>query len=444
MSGLAEVMINSGYQVSGSDLQESTALMRLRKLGAQVSVGHHPDAVVGADAVVLSSAVGPGNSELRRARQIGLPVVPRVTMLGELLRARTGIAVAGSHGKTTITSMIAAVLHEAGLDPTYVVGGIVRQFDASAGLGKGEYIVVESDESDGSFLHLQPVIAVASNIDADHMETYDYDLRRLKRAFVDFFENLPFYGLAVLCFEDENLREVATMISKSVICYGIDQPSCDFSATNLRLDGTGSVFDLHAPTGLRECRLSSIGRHNVLNSLAALAVAYELKVPDEAADRALANFAGVARRLELHGWIEFGGARIELVDDYGHHPTEISASLAALAEGRAGRRLVLVFQPHRYSRTSHLFDALADALGTADVLVLTEVYAAGEQPDQAPAGRDLANAVRLRGHKDTIFVADLADVPASLANLVKDGDLVITMGAGSIASLAATLCEQAK
>ena len=439
MSGLAEVMLNIGYRVSGSDIAESAALARLRAAGAEVNVGHCVDAVADTDAVVVSSAIGDANVEVAAARQRGLPIVPRATMLGELLRLRQGIAVAGSHGKTTITSMIASVLHGAGLDPTYVVGGLVRQFDSSAGLGAGEFIVVESDESDGSFLHLHPIIAVVSNIDSDHMATYGHDLRKLKRAFADFLENLPFYGLAVLCFDDPHVRDVAAMVSRRVISYGIEEPGCDFSACNLKLSATGAKYDLVSPEGQLQVGLDVLGRHNVLNSLAALAVAYEVNVPVAKAVEAMAGFAGVGRRLEQHGRVQIGGRKVDLIDDYGHHPTEIAATLRTVAEAWPQRRRLLVFQPHRYSRTRDTFDLLADALAEADALVITDIYAAGEDPIPAVTGEALAHAVRMRGRSDVVFVASLADVGEQIGRLAADDDIVLTMGAGSMAGLARTL-----
>ena len=436
MSGLAEVMLNIGYQVSGSDVAESPALERLRRAGAAINVGHRADAVAAADAVVVSSAIDDANVEVAAARSRNLPVVPRSTMLGELLRLRQGIAVAGSHGKTTITSMIASVLHGAGLDPTYVVGGLVRQFDSSAGLGAGEFIVVESDESDGSFLHLHPIIAVVSNIDSDHMATYGHDLRRLKRAFADFLENLPFYGLAVMCFDDPNVRDVAAMTSRRVIGYGIDGSGCDFSAASIEISAAGTAYDLQSPEGNLPVRISALGRHNVLNSLAALAVAYELNVPVADAVGAMAGFAGVGRRLERHGRVTIGGCKVDLIDDYGHHPTEVAATLRTIAEAWPGRRLLLVFQPHRYSRTRDTFDALADALAAADAVVITEIYPAGEDPIPAVTGEALTHAVRMRGRSDVVFVSGLGDVAAQVGQLAGEGDIVLTMGAGSIAGLA--------
>ncbi len=439
MSGLAEVMLNLGYQVSGSDLADSAALTRLRERGAQVRVGHAAEAVGAADAVVVSSAIGPANPEVSEARRRSLPVVPRATMLGELLRLRQGIAVAGSHGKTTITSMIAAALHEAKLDPTYVVGGRVRQFDSSAGLGAGEFIVVETDESDGSFLHLHPIIAVVSNIDADHMATYDHDLRKLKRTFADFLENLPFYGLAVMCFDDPNARDVAAMTSRRVISYGIEHPGCDFAASAIEPSATRTRYILAGPEGKQQAEVRALGSHNVLNALAAHAVAYEINVPAETAASALAKFAGVGRRLEHHGEVRLGGASVELIDDYGHHPTEIAVTLKALAQAHPERRKVLAFQPHRYSRTRDSFDALADALARADVLLLTEIYAAGEEAIPAVSGEALAHAVRLRGNSEVLFVPSMDDLPERLGKLVADGDLVLCMGAGSISQLARKL-----
>ncbi len=439
MSGLAEVMLNLGYRVSGSDLADSAVLAHLRERGAQVHVGHSAEAVGNADAVVISSAIGQANPEVDEARRRNVPVVPRATMLGELLRLRQGIAVAGSHGKTTITSMIAAVLHEAKLDPTYVVGGRVRQFDSSAGLGAGEFIVVETDESDGSFLHLHPIIAVVSNIDEDHMATYDHDLRKLKRAFADFLENLPFYGLAVMCFDDPHARDVAAMTSRRVISYGIEHPGCDFTASAIESSPTRTSYMLAGPEGEQRAEVRALGSHNVLNSLAAHAVAYEINVPAETAATALSKFAGVGRRLERHGEVRLGDAAVELIDDYGHHPTEIAVTLKTVAQAHPERRIVLVFQPHRYSRTRDTFDALADTLAQADVLLLTEIYAAGEEAIPAVSGESLAHAVRLRGNSEVLFVPSLDDLPKRLGKLVADGDLVLCMGAGSISQLARKL-----
>ena len=439
MSGIAEVLHNLGYDVSGSDMSESQATRSLSKAGIKLDIGHNPANVNGADAVIVSSAIPHDNPELLAARKKNLPVVPRATMLNELLRLRQGIAIAGSHGKTTITSMIASMMHEGGLDPTYVVGGLVRRFGASAGLGKGDFIVVETDESDGSFLHLSPVIAVASNIDADHLQTYNEDLRSLKRAFIDFFENLPFYGVAILCHDDAELRDVGALISKRTISYGIMDPEVDFHGYDIKVGPNHTNYTLKAPYGTEKVSLKAIGEHNVCNSLAAFAVAHEVGVATSDVKSALANFAGVGRRLEIHGKVAIGEVEVLLVDDYGHHPTEIAASLSALRSAYPQRRLILVFQPHRYSRTRDHQEGLADVLATADLLLLTEIYSAGESPIASVTGETLARAVRLRGREDAIFIPDLAEVPDRLETVVQDGDLVVTMGAGSINSMPSLL-----
>lgn len=435
MSGIAQVLHNLDYDISGSDLSANAATRALEQSGARIAIGHDAANVEGAEAVVFSSAIAPDNPELLQARRLGLPVVPRAIMLNELLRLRQGIAVAGSHGKTTITSMIASILHEAGLDPTYVVGGLVRKFGSHAGLGKGEFIVVETDESDGSFLHLSPVIGVVSNIDADHLETYGQDLQRLKRAFVDFIEKLPFYGVAVLCHDDERLVAVSAMVSKRVLSYGLHAPAADFRARDIKTVAGQVEFTLEAPYGRQAAKLAALGHHNVSNSLAALAVAHEVGVQPDDAIAALAEFSGVGRRLEMHGPVAVNGSEVLLVDDYGHHPTEISATLEALRGAYPDRRLVLVYQPHRYSRTRNLFDELADALAAADLLLLTEIYAASENPIAAISSEALLHAIHLRGKETAFYVNDLGEVPDRLAALCEDGDVVVTMGAGSISTL---------
>lgn len=443
MSGIAAVLRNLDYEISGSDLSASAATRALEKAGVKIALGHDAANVEGAEAVVFSSAIAPDNPELAAARRRGLPVVPRATMLNELMRLRQGIAVAGSHGKTTITSMIASVLHEAGLDPTYVVGGLVRKFGSHAGLGKGEFIVVETDESDGSFLNLSPVIAVASNIDADHLQAYGQDLQRLKRAFVDFFEKLPFYGVAVMCHDDESLAAAGAMVSKRVLSYGLRAPQADFRARDIKMAGGRAEFTLEGPYGSRPATLPALGAHNVSNSLAAFAVAHEVGVAPDDAVGALANFAGVGRRMEMHGTVAIGAATATLVDDYGHHPTEIAATLEALRQAWPASRLVLVYQPHRYSRTRDLFEDLADALAAPDLLVLTEIHAAGEEPIAAVGSEALLHAIHLRGREAAFYVADLGEIPDRLAAVCRDGDLVVTMGAGSISSLPQLLKEHA-
>lgn len=440
MSGIAEVLHNLDYEVTGSEQTASPTATRLQELGIKVTIGHDASLINGADAVVFSSAIPAHNVELIAARELGLPIVPRASMLNELLRLRQGIAVAGSHGKTTITSMVASVLQEGGLDPTYVVGGLVRRFGNNAALGKGEFIVVETDESDGSFLRLSPVIAIASNIDSDHLQTYGGDLRQLKRAFIDFFERLPFYGVAILCNDDPQLLDVSTMISRRVITYGIKNQEVDFHAHDIRVGSSHTTFRLEAPYGAATIKLNAIGEHNVANALAALAVAHEVNVDPAVSATALANFAGVERRLQSYGEITVGDKQVLLVDDYGHHPTEIRATLIALRAAYPQRNIAMVFQPHRYSRTRDHFEALADVLATADSLCLTEVYSAGEEVIASANGEALAAAVISRG-KPAKYVASVDEIPNSLAAMVADKDLLLVMGAGSIAALPRQLCS---
>ena len=435
MCGLAEVMHNWGYAVSGSDIAESPALIRLREAGIDAAVGHHSARVANADAVVYSSAIPAGNPEIDAARQRGIPVVPRAQMLGELLRFKQGIAVAGTHGKTTITSMVAAVLGEAGMDPTCIVGGRLLAHGANARLGAGEHIIAEADESDASFLHLRPVIAVVSNIDDDHLDAYGQNPAELRRAFAAFLENLPFYGVAVLCFDDAAARECADGLAKRICSYAISADA-DYRADSIKSEGDSQRFILHSESLSGEFILHAKGRHNVQNALAAIAVGEELGAPENAIRKALAEFSGVGRRLEEIGECKIGGAGILLIDDYGHHPTEIAASLSALRESYSGRRLVLIFQPHRYTRTRDTFEHLADALSLADQLILTEVYPAGESPIVAADGESLCRAIRIKRKVEPIFVADLKDIPSQLKAVVQDGDLVATMGAGSIGGLA--------
>ena len=434
MSGIAEVLLNLGYTVSGSDLGENAATRRLAQLGARIHRGHDAAHIQGADVLVTSSAVQADNPEVLAARAARVPVVARAMMLAELMRFKQGIAVAGTHGKTTTTSLIASVLSEAGLDPTFVIGGKLLAAGANARLGQGEYLVAEADESDASFLHLNPVISVVTNIDQDHMETYGHDFERLKGAFVEFLHHLPFWGMAVLCADDPNVRTILPRIHRPVTTYGTTD-ECAIQAVDIRSDAGGMHF-----TALRngerspiDVRLNLPGRHNVLNALAAIAVAWELQLPDAAVQRALAGFSGVGRRFQRYGEIRLAdGRRFCLVDDYGHHPAEMAATLAAARGAYTGRRLVLVFQPHRYTRTRDLFEDFVQVLSQADALLLTEVYAAGEAPIVAADGRSLARAVRVAGRVEPVFVADVADLPQAVIDLVRDGDVVLTMGAGSI------------
>ncbi|GAP37103.1 UDP-N-acetylmuramate--L-alanine ligase [Piscinibacter sakaiensis] len=436
MSGIAEILHNLGYTVSGSDLGEGEATRRLAGLGIRVARGHAAEHVAGAQAVVTSTAVGPDNPEVLAARARRVPVVPRAVMLAELMRLKQGIAIAGTHGKTTTTSLVASVLAEAGRDPTFVIGGRLNAAGANARLGAGEFIVVEADESDASFLNLTPVLSVVTNIDADHMDTYGHDEARLRQAFVDFLHRLPFYGAAVLCTDDPGVRSILPLVSRPVIGYGLGEDA-QVRAVDVRPDGAGMRFTLQRRGTLAapdcEVRLALPGVHNVRNALATLAVAAELELEDAPVLRALAGFAGVGRRFQRHGELRTAaGAAFTLVDDYGHHPVEMAATLAAARGAFPGRRLLLAFQPHRYTRTRDCFEDFVAVLGEADAVLLAEVYAAGEAPIVAADGRALARALRVAGRVDPLFVDDIGALPRALLAQVRDGDVVITMGAGSI------------
>ncbi len=440
MSGIAEVLLTQGYQVSGSDVATNVTTRRLAGLGAQIATGHAPENIAGADVVVVSTAVAADNPEVAAAREKGIPVVPRALMLAELMRLKQGIAVAGTHGKTTTTSLIASVLAEGGLDPTFVIGGKLVSADANARLGKGEFLVAEADESDASFLVLQPVLAVITNIDADHMETYGHDFARLKEAFVNFAQRLPFYGVVVLCIDDENVRDIVPSITKSIVTYGITADA-QLRATDIAHAAGRMHFTATSP-GVPSLAvdLNLAGEHNVLNALAAIAVGREVGVDDAAIARALAEFKGVGRRFQRFGDIHIeDDGRFTLVDDYGHHPAEMAATLAAARGSFPGRRLVLVFQPHRFTRTRDLFEDFIAVLSTVDVVLLTEVYPAGELPIVAADGRALARALRVAGKVEPVFVEDVADIPATIRTIARDGDVVLTMGAGSIGQVAPIL-----
>ncbi len=443
MSGIAEVLLNLGYTVSGSDLQDNAATRRLEQLGARIHLGHAAGHIAGADVLVVSTAVAADNPEVMAAHAARIPVVARAMMLAELMRFKQGIAVAGTHGKTTTTSLIASVLSEAGLDPTFVIGGKLLAAGANARLGQGEYLVAEADESDASFLHLNPVLAVVTNIDQDHMDTYGHDFERLKAAFVDFLHRLPFWGMAVLCADDPHVRAILPQIHRPVMTYGTTD-DCGIQAVDVRPEAGGMRF-CALRNGERspiDVQLSLPGRHNVLNALAAIAVAWELQLPDAAVQQALRNFSGVGRRFQRYGEITLpDGRRFALVDDYGHHPAEMAATLEAARSAYPGRRLLLVFQPHRYSRTRDLFEDFVRVLSQADALLLTEVYAAGEPPIVAADTRSLARAVRVAGRVEPVFVAEVADLPQAVLQCVQDGDVVLTMGAGSIGQLPAQLAR---
>jgi UDP-N-acetylmuramate--alanine ligase len=442
MSGIAEVLVNQGYRVSGSDVSESGATARLAKLGVRVSIGHRAENARGADAVVVSTAVAPDNPEIAAAREQGVPIVPRALMLAELMRLKQGIAVAGTHGKTTTTSLIASVLAEGGLDPTFVIGGRLLSVDANARLGTGDFLVAEADESDASFLYLTPVLAVVTNIDADHMETYGQDFGRLKRAFVDFVQRLPFYGVAVLCIDDPNVRDILSQVAKPVLTYGLSADA-QLQAVDVANVGARMRFvarGAHAPDLPVELALA--GTHNVQNALAAIAVGREAGVADRAIARALAEFPGVGRRFQPYGDLALPeGGTYTLIDDYGHHPVEMTATLAAARASFPGRRLVLAFQPHRYTRTRDLFEDFVRVLSTVDALVLADVYPAGEAPIVAADGRALARAVRVAGKVEPLFVESIADVAGALQGIVRPGDVVVTMGAGSIGTVPAQLAS---
>jgi len=445
MSGIAEVLLNLGFQVSGSDLAAGPVTERLASLGAKIALGHDATHVADADAVVVSSAVRTDNPEVLAARSRRVPVVPRALMLAELMRLRQGIAVAGTHGKTTTTSLVASVLAEGGLDPTFVIGGRLNAAASNARLGAGEFIVVEADESDASFLHLQPVMAVVTNIDADHMETYQHDFARLKQAFIEFLQNLPFYGSAILCIDDRNVREILPFVSKPVVTYGMHAEAM-VRAVDV-VDGEQMRFRcLREGAPPLNVTLNLPGRHNVLNALSAIAIAGELGITDSAIAKALAEFRGVGRRFQRYGEIalEGNGGSFTLVDDYGHHPAEMRATLAAARGAFPGRRIVLAFQPHRFTRTRDLFEDFVTVLSEPDALLLGDVYPAGEAPIVAADGRALARAVRVAGRVEPLFVSDIADMPAAILKAARGGDVVITMGAGSIGSVPSRIVQAGK
>lgn len=445
MSGIAEVLFNLGYVISGSDLADGSTLKRLAELGMQTYVGHAGKNVDGADAVVTSTAVRDDNPEVLVARERRIPVVPRALMLAELMRLKRGIAIAGTHGKTTTTSLVASVLAEAGLDPTFVIGGRLNSAGANARLGSGDYIVVEADESDASFLNLLPVMAVVTNIDADHMETYGQDFSRLKSAFVDFLHRMPFYGTAILCVDDPAVREIMPQVSCPITSYGFSEDA-QVRAINVRAVGGQMHFTAQRRNGVTLADLPVVlnlpGEHNVLNALAAIGVAVELNVPDEAVQRALAGFKGVGRRFQRYGdFAAKDGGLFTLVDDYGHHPVEMAATLAAARGAFPGRRLVLAFQPHRYTRTRDCFEDFVKVIGQADEVLLAEVYAAGESPIVAADSRALTRALRVSGKVEPVFVDDVALLPQAIVDRAKDGDVVLCMGAGSIGAVPAKVVE---
>ena len=444
MSGIAEVLANLGFGVSGSDLADNATTKRLAGLGVRTMVGHATENVVGADAVVVSTAVKADNPEVIAARARKVPVVPRAQMLAELMRLKQGIAVAGTHGKTTTTSLAASILAEGGMDPTFVIGGRLNAAGANARLGSGDFLVAEADESDASFLFLSPVISIVTNIDADHMETYGHDFGRLKQAFVDFLQRLPFYGVAVLCSDDANVREIMPQVSKQIVTYGFNA-TANVRAENVVTADGQMKFDCVRVNGSISrfpVTLNLPGLHNVLNALAAIAVATEVGVSDAAIIKALAEFKGVGRRFQRYGEIACpAGGSFTLVDDYGHHPVEMAATLAAARGAFPGRRLVLAFQPHRYTRTRDCFEDFVKVLNGVDALVLAEVYAAGEQPIIAADGRALARALRVAGKVEPVFDEEIGEMPHAILDAARDGDVVVTMGAGSIGGVPGKLVQ---
>ena len=444
MCGIAEVLCNQGYRVSGSDTAASAVIDRLRSLGIEVHIGHRAANISGADVVVASSAITSENVEIVAARERRVPVVPRAEMLAEIMRFRHGIAIAGTHGKTTTTSMIAAIFAEAGLDPTFVIGGRVNSVQANARLGDSRYLVAEADESDASFLHLQPMVAVVTNIDADHMGTYGGDFKRLKRTYVEFLHNLPFYGMCVVCIDDPAAASIIPEVTRQVLTYG-ESESADYRLRDYRQDGASSRFRVLRPGGRAalDLHLGLPGRHYALNATAAVAVASDEGVADEAIVRGLANFQGVARRFESHGELPCAGGSFLLVDDYGHHPTEVAANLAAVRAGWPERRLVMVYQPHRYSRTRELYEDFVRVLSQVDVLLLLEVYPAGEDPLPGADGRSLSGSIRQRGRIDPIFIERPEDVLELLEQVLRPNDFLLLQGAGSVGRLVGAVVEWA-
>lgn len=442
MSGIADVMHTLGYQVSGSDIASNAVTERLQDLGVKVYHSHSAENVIDVDVVVTSTAIDKSNVEVEAAKANLIPVVPRAEMLAELMRFSHGIAVAGTHGKTTTTSLVTSILAEAGLDPTYVIGGKLNSSATHARLGKGKYLVAEADESDASFLYLQPMIAIVTNVDADHLPTYDGDFSRLKQAFVEFLHHLPFYGLAVVCVDDEQARSLLSDIARPVIRYGIDFEA-DVMASNIRYQGMKSIFDVTLPdvdTPV-EITLNMPGRHNVLNSLAAICVAYELGISVNDMQKALTGFEGIGRRMHMYGEVKAGNKTVTLVDDYAHHPTEVAATLNAAKNAWPEQRLVAIFQPHRYTRTRDLFEDFSQVLAKCDVLILTEVYAAGEEVIAGADGRALCAAIRARGKVNPVFIEDIEKLGTELSSILQDGDIVLTMGAGSIGRVVSQLKE---
>lgn len=442
MSGIAEVLLNTGYEISGSDINASKATRRIENMGATVFIGHQESNICGVDVVVCSTAIARSNPEIEAARAQRIPIVPRAEMLAELMRYRHGIAVAGTHGKTTTTSLIASVFGEAGLDPTFVIGGLLNSAGTNARLGESRFLVAEADESDASFLHLQPMVSVITNIEADHMATYDGDFNKLKKTFIEFLHNLPFYGMAVICVDDDVVREIIPAIGRSILTYGFSEDA-DFAISNMVKHSLSTSFTVRRPKGFEsiDVTINMPGDHNVLNATAAIAVASDEGVSDQAIKRGLENFQGVGRRFELYGDYPVEGGSVLLVDDYGHHPTEVEATIAAARQAWPDRRLLMVYQPHRYTRTKDLYEDFVRVLSTVDSLLLLEVYAAGEPVIPGADGRSLSGSIRNRGLVDPVFVEDIGDVAEVLKTVIKPGDVVLTQGAGNVGGIAAELAS---
>jgi len=442
MSGIAEVLVNQGFDVSGSDLAASRTTRHLEKIGAVVHRGHDASLVEGVDVLVVSSAVSDENPEVLAARELRIPVVPRAEMLSELMRFRRGIAVAGTHGKTTTTSLTASLLAEAGMDPTFVIGGLLNAWGSHARLGEGEYLVAEADESDGSFLLLQPVIALITNIDRDHLETYENSFDNLKKAFLEFLHHLPFYGAAVLCLDDENIADMIPLVSRAVITYGLSE-NADVRGTELRQEGRMMHFKAHLPNQ-DECfpvSLNLPGQHNVRNALGAIAIAWELGMDIPSVTGSLASFEGIGRRFAEVGQFGVPNGNVVVIEDYGHHPSELEATMTAAREGWPDKRIVTVFQPHRYTRTRDLFDDFSQVLAAADVVVLTDIYPAGEDAIDGVDSRALCQSIRARGRVNPVLIADVHDLPGELPSMLEDGDLVLLLGAGNIGHIAQDIRE---
>lgn len=442
MCGIAEVLLNQGYDISGSDLRQSTVTDRLQSFGATIFFGHIADNVVDADVIVVSTAINKDNPEIQYALEHRIPIVRRAEMLAELMRYRHGIAIAGTHGKTTTTSLVASILAEGEKDPTFVIGGRLTSAGTNAQLGASRYLVAEADESDASFLHLQPMVSIVTNIEADHMDTYGGDFNQLKKTFIEFLHNLPFYGLAVLCVDDETVREILPEVNRPVLTYGMDD-SADFYATDIKQDGLYTSFVAKRPGDHKDLniKLRMPGRHNVLNALSAIAVATDENISDEAIIRALEKFQGVGRRFQVCGEYPLEDGNVMLVDDYGHHPTEVDVTIKAIRNGFSDKRLVMVFQPHRFTRTRDLYDDFVQVLSDVDVLVLLDVYPAGEEEIPGADGRSLARSIRSRGRVDPIFVKRGGDVNPILKDILKPGDLLMTQGAGDVGSMAIQLAQ---